>query len=400
MVDVMKILLIHDYATPSFGAENQVLALRDGLRRRGHDARLFASRARPAVKRDVLADYVCLGTASRLQTILQTANPWAYLGLRGILQGFRPHVVHVRMFLTQLSPLILPLLRKIPSIYHVVSYRPICPMSNKMAPDGKVCRVPAGTACYHLCLPLRSFIFQIPELWLWRRWRKAFDLVVANSHALMHELQRHGIETDQVIWNPVPEVDSPRPPLSPPPTVAFAGRMDRGKGADLLLKAFSRLSKKIPEARLILAGDGPDLGDLKTLASELGLSRRAVFTGHLLRRDMERLFQTAWVQAVPTRCMEAFGNVAAEAIMRGTAVVASEIGGLSEIVQGGTTGLLIPPGDVDALTDALAVFLQDREMAERMGRAGRAFALRHFDPEAYLDRIIGLYETLIRSATG
>ncbi|MFH1481534.1 MAG: glycosyltransferase family 4 protein [Pseudomonadota bacterium] len=394
----MKILLIHDYATPSFGAENQVLALRDGLRRRGHDARLFASSARPAVKREVLADYVCFGTASRLQTIFQAINPWAFFALHRVLREFRPDVVHVRMFLTQLSPLILPLLRKIPSIYHVVSYRPICPMSNKMSPDGRVCRHPAGTVCYHRCLPLRSFIFQIPELWLWKRWRKAFDLIVVNSHSLMHELQRQRIEPAQVIWNPVPMMDSPRRPLSPPPVVAFAGRMDSGKGADLLLKAFSRLLKKIPEARLILAGDGPDLRELKTLASELGLSKRAVFTGHLLRGDMERLFQAAWVQAVPTRCMEAFGNVAAEAMMRGTAVVASEIGGLSEIVQGGTTGLLVPPGDVDALTAAMAVFLQDLELAERMGRAGRAFALKHFDPEAYLDRIIGLYQTLIKSA--
>src|SRR3954471_4377221 len=103
----MKILLVHDYAMPVGGAEIRTLALRSALRRRGHDARLLASSAglKPGQSQ---ADYLCFGTLSRYRTLVQTLNPSAAWRLRRVLAEFRPDVVHVRMFLTQLSPLILP----------------------------------------------------------------------------------------------------------------------------------------------------------------------------------------------------------------------------------------------------------------------------------------------------
>jgi hypothetical protein len=104
----MKVLLVNDYATMEGGANIMTLRLRDELRRRGHDARLFASRTREVER---LADYRCFGTMSRPRVFVEAANPSAFLGLRRALSEFRPDIVHVRMFLTQLSPLILPLLR-------------------------------------------------------------------------------------------------------------------------------------------------------------------------------------------------------------------------------------------------------------------------------------------------
>ncbi len=103
----MKILLVNDYATPTGGAELLTLVLRDGLRQRGHDARIFSSSARPSAG-DNHADYECFGTTSRFRTLLQTVNPWAFWQLRQILTEFKPDVVHVTIFLTQLSPFILP----------------------------------------------------------------------------------------------------------------------------------------------------------------------------------------------------------------------------------------------------------------------------------------------------
>jgi hypothetical protein len=104
----VKILLVNDYAVRQGGAEVLLLRLRDALRERGHDVRLFASNA----KEDgncTPADYTCRGTTSRFRTLLQVANPWAAIGLRNVLRSFQPDVVHVKIFLTQLSPLILPL---------------------------------------------------------------------------------------------------------------------------------------------------------------------------------------------------------------------------------------------------------------------------------------------------
>jgi len=93
----MKILLVNDYATLVGGAESMTLALRNGLRQRGHDARVFASSAR-TWPGDSFADYECFGTTSRFRTLLQAANPCALLRFRKILAEFRPDVVHVSLF--------------------------------------------------------------------------------------------------------------------------------------------------------------------------------------------------------------------------------------------------------------------------------------------------------------
>jgi len=268
----MKILLINDYAMEGYGSELQFLNLRDRLRQRGHDVRIFSSNARLVQKGDILADYQCIGTLSRFLTLLQTANPWAYWKLWKVLHEFRPDLVHIRDFLTQLSPLILPLLKDIPALHHVDILRSVCPMNTKVLSDGSICKFKPGIPCYRQgCIPLRSLFFQILELWLYRRWRCNFDRVIAVSHSVRHHLLEDGVKTVDVIWNPVSMRDA-RPPLSLPPTVAFAGRLEYEKGVDELLKAFNKVLPHIPEARLIIAGDGKQQNYLKSLIFDLGIS--------------------------------------------------------------------------------------------------------------------------------
>ncbi|NEQ25167.1 MAG: glycosyltransferase, partial [Microcoleus sp. SIO2G3] len=127
----MKILLLHDYGTATGGAELQMLSLRQGLRDRGHEVRLLASRAQ-VVNSPLMSEYTCFGTTSKMQVLSQVANPSAYLTLRQALHDFEPDVVHVRMFMWQLSPLILPLLRDRPCLYQTAVYKAICPLGTKV----------------------------------------------------------------------------------------------------------------------------------------------------------------------------------------------------------------------------------------------------------------------------
>jgi len=344
-----------------------------------------------------LADYECFGTTSRFRTLLQTANPWAFWQLRRVLATFRPDVVHVRIFLTQLSPLILPLLRDVPSLYHVVWYRPICPLGTKMLPDGSICQVPASVVCYHhRCLPLRDWLPLMLQLKLWRRWRNAFQLIVANSEAVKRRLIAEDITPIEVVWNGVPQ-RSLRPPLRRPPTIAFAGRLVREKGVDVLLRAFAKIVTHIPEARLLLAGGGPERERLTRQIADLGLSSTVAMLGYLSRLEMEHHFNEAWVQAVPSRWEEPCANVVLEAMMRGTAVVASDSGGMPEMVRDGQSGLLVLPDDTEALAQALLRLLQDRTAAERMGRVGHEIALAHFRQEICVERFVHFYQMLTES---
>jgi glycosyltransferase involved in cell wall biosynthesis len=393
----LRVLLVTDYGTPTGGAELQMLGLRDGLRERGHDARLFTSSAADGTG-PIESDYRCYGTTSPLRTPLQAANPFAFRGLWRTLADFEPDVVHVRMFLTQLSPLILPLLAPFPSIYHVAWYRPVCPLGTKLLPDGSPCTVRAGKPCYsNGCLHLRDWVPLMGQRSLFRRWWRAFDRIVAISEAVKDELLADGIAPVDVMWNPVTDLGA-RPRLADPPTVGFAGRLVREKGVDVLLRAFREVGAELPGARLIVAGDGPERKALTRLAGDLRLDASVEFTGHLPRAEAERRLCAAWVQAVPSRWAEPFGNVVAEALMRGTAVVATDSGGPGRVIQRGHTGELVPPDDPPALAAALRPLLADPGHAEEMGRRARAFALQHLGAEAYLDSMLELYRSLVAKA--
>jgi glycosyltransferase involved in cell wall biosynthesis len=389
----MKILFVNDYAVPQGGAEILVLDLRDALRARGHDVRLFASNAGENGSCS-LADYTCRGTTSRFRTLLQSGNPWAAMKLRRVLADFQPDIVQVEMFLTQLSPLILPLLRSVPSIYHVVWYRPICPLGTKLLPDGSLCHSPPGAVCYRTgCLPLRDWVPLMFQMKLWRRWRGVFDLVVANSEFVRLRLIAEGIEPVEVVPNGVKPREA-RSVMSPEPTVAFAGRFVREKGVDVLLRAFAKVVQHIPAARLVICGDGPARMSIKRLAAELNLTGSVSMLGFRPNEEVERIFREAWAVAIPSIWEEPFGQVAIEAMMNGVAVVASDSGGLSGIVRTGQTGFLVPPGDEEALAVALLRVLGERELAERLGRAGHQLAMAEFSQTKMIDRFVQLYESL------
>jgi len=391
----MKILLVNDYPVPVGGAEIQQLFLKEELRKRGYDARIFSTSAHLSVKEKGMADYQCFGTTSPFRTLLQVANPWAYWKLKRVLKEFKPDVVHVRLFLTQISPIILPLLKKTPTLYHIVWYRPICPTGTKLLPDNTPCYLTQGKVCYSRgCLPLRDWIPLMLQAKLFRRWKKSFRLFVTCSEHVKKRLVEEGFEPVEVIMNGIRDIPKCVHILSTP-IVSFAGRMVREKGVDVLLRAFSEVIKHVPEAKLILAGDGPKRKELETMARQLGASNNVTFLGHIPREKLEEVFSSSWVQVIPSIWEEPFGNVALEAMARGTVVVASSAGGLKEIIEHGKTGFLVPPGNVELLKETLLYILKNPDLIERIGKEGRRVILERFNMESYIQQFIKLYNRLL-----
>jgi glycosyltransferase involved in cell wall biosynthesis len=231
----LRVLLLTDYGTPTGGDELLTFDLREGLRARGHDARVLTSDAQP-LPVPILSDYTCRGTTSRWRTLLQSANPFAALKLRKVLVEFDPDVVHVRSFLTQLSPLILPLLRNRPSIAHFDTLRAICPAGTKLFPDGQECRVQRGTVCARRrCVPPRDWLVLTPQLQAFdRQVKRDFDLRVANSAFTLGRLRNSGVPIDTFIWNGI-RIPEHAPAPARQPMVAFAGRLVPEKGVDVFL---------------------------------------------------------------------------------------------------------------------------------------------------------------------
>ena len=175
--------------------------------------------------------------------------------------------------------------------------------------------------------------------------------------------------------------------------VLFVGRLVSRKGVDRLIKAFAGLEGT---PTLEVVGDGPERGRLEAMAHDLGVGDRVRFRGKVSAEALQASYARAAIVVLPSvrdarGDTEGLGVVLLEAMNHGTPVVASEIGGIPDIVADGRSGLLVPPGDVAALANALRRLLEDRALAARLGAGGRERVREHFSWDVITDRFEALY---------
>jgi len=204
-------------------------------------------------------------------------------------------------------------------------------------------------------------------------------LVAVSDYVLRRDMARFSVKPPfaRRIYNGI-NLERFAPPREGRPgrlTAIAVANLIPEKGIHVLIDAFSRID--LPDARLWIVGDGPELARLRQLARSRGVESRVSFLG--LRDDVQTLLQGAHVFVHPCLWEEAFGLTLAEALATGCPVIASRIGATPEIVTDGDAGLLVPPGDVNALATALDGIFRDAALRERLGararRSGERFSL-------------------------
>jgi glycosyltransferase involved in cell wall biosynthesis len=168
--------------------------------------------------------------------------------------------------------------------------------------------------------------------------------------------------------------------------VLYFGRLSREKGLATLIAAMAQL----PHLELRLVGDGSLRDDLERKTADLGLSN-VRFHRHCEGGDLQRLVARARVSVLPSEWYEVFGQSIVESLLLSTPVVASRIGGIPEVMDDGEHGLLVPPGDAEALADAISWVASHRATADEMGKAGRETAVQLFSAERHYEGLSALY---------
>ncbi len=207
---------------------------------------------------------------------------------------------------------------------------------------------------------------------------RAAGLVGVSEYVTRRDIDRFRFppERARTIYNGVPVERFVAQPPDPnlPPTLLAVSSLIPEKGISTLLRALARM--RSPDARLWIAGEGPEGARLAAQAQELGIEARTSFLG--LRDDVPQLLQNSHVFVHPALWQEAFGLVIAEAMAAARPVVASAVGGIPELVKDGHTGVLVPPGDVKGLARALDTLVSDADLRRRLGSAGRIEAEARF----------------------
>jgi glycosyltransferase involved in cell wall biosynthesis len=171
--------------------------------------------------------------------------------------------------------------------------------------------------------------------------------------------------------------------------LASAGRLTAQKALDVALDAVVR----VPEARLLLLGDGPERPRLEAEAVARGLGDRVRFLGPGTRDEVLRLFAAADAMLV-TSAWENLPHTVLEALAVGTPVIATSVGGVPEVVRDGENGLLVPPGDAIAVAAAVLRLAGDEPLRQRLRAAARP-SVAGFAEEAILARVVELLQGVV-----
>jgi rhamnosyl/mannosyltransferase len=178
------------------------------------------------------------------------------------------------------------------------------------------------------------------------------------------------------------------------PMVLFVGRLVPYKGVDVLIRALAQVN-----ARAVIVGDGPLRAELETLARDSGVAGRVQFAGNASSDELAALYNACDLFVLPsvTRA-EAFGMVQIEAMSCRKPVICTDLpSGVPWVNQHGVTGLVVQPGDVDALAGAMRSLLDDPALRSRMGDAGRTRVERQFSIARLVEQVTTLYRS---AATG
>ncbi len=239
--------------------------------------------------------------------------------------------------------------------------------------------------------------------WLERRFMNRTDGIICVSKGQKRKIRELGVRKPPqwVIYNAIENIsDTPLNNKQNPGhenngklIITTAGRLSPEKGHEYLLKAISILKESYSNIEFLICGDGALMEKLTTMAESLNIRDQCKFLGFC--RDMDAIYSKTDI-FVLSSLSEGLPNVILEAYMHEIPVVATNVGGVPEIIDNGFNGILVPPGDPVKLADALAQLIQDKTLREKMGRHGKEKVASCFTFKRQLDDTVKVYEEVLK----
>lgn len=409
----MKILHVNTFHFRGAGDSNSTFNTADLLREHGHTVAFFAmqdKRNLPDPNSDLFVSHIDFKELNRHKNV---ATGWRVLTrsiyslearhkFGAMLDRFKPDIVHLHSIHAYITPSIVFEARKrgLPLVWTLHDYKLICPNSTfQIDSTGEICEACGKSAYYQPILKrckkdslLVSCMASL-EAYAHRlmRVREKVDTFLSPSTFLMGKLIERGFPRDKVQHLPhfLPkemfQADDGNAGY-----LLFLGRLERIKGIHPLLEA----CQSVPEVNLILAGQAAE-----PLASELPalLPPNAQYVGFKHGVELQELVQNALAVVVPSLCYENQPNSILEAFACGKPVIASDLGGMMELVIPQERGLLVSPGDVEALAGAMRWMAMNPEKAREMGQTAQRYALDQHGSELHYQRLMGAYAQVMKN---
>lgn len=263
------------------------------------------------------------------------------------------------------------------------------------------CTKPIGWHCYP-CLGFINKSDKFPNVKLnslakfkaEQHVKKQLSAIVVGSDYMKQHLLDHGFNNSQILVNPLYTLaENKADNFSKRDILLFVGQVVRGKGIDILLHALKQISEDL---KLVICGSGVQEAEFKALATELGVDGKVDWVGKVPKEELDAYYRRAICLVMPSRVPETFGLTGLEAMSYGTAVIASNVGGIPQWLDDDKNGLLVPSNDYNKLAEAMNKLIKDPKLATAMGKAGLKDFEDKFKPEFHVVRLYKLFEQLMR----
>ena len=377
------------------GLEQYLFQLFHELSLRGHEnVLLYGEKYEGVVERPKAKTFIiesitnayCRGLEEKLKLVKE------------IIEQQNPDLVLIHQVL---NPYLVDLLTRVrPSVRFIHGFKLICPDGRKMLKAKEmICPFPLSYHCqwrayFYRCMPRNPFVglAQIHRSRKMTRLHKSRSRMIVASQFMKSILLYNGFEEKRIEYIPLfthlPEHEVSAPSRDEP-IVLGVGRIVAEKGMEYLIRAFARIRH---QAKLIIVGKGSALESLKSLAQELEVSDRISFSGWLPHGNLAAFYRQCAVVVVPSVAPESFGMVGIEAMSYGKPVLAFDIGGISDWLQHGETGFLVPPRDELSLAEKMNFLLESPGLAEEMGRKGRSVVEEKFSPNRHMEHLVSVFK--------
>src|SRR5271154_3966659 len=382
----MRVMIFsHDFLPLLGVVQTYVTLLAEGLVRDGHDAVVVTNSTADGF-RDCDLPFRVIRQPRRTEL-------WRIMGAVDVVQLAGP------VFL----PLLLGLLRGKPIVIEHHGYQPICPNGSLFyAPDQTACPGHFMAGAYQKCL----HCFATTDGWFRSSWSLPFTFLrrwmckqaSINAPITQHVLNRLQLPRSLVVRYGIPDSPPQNQLLisirTAAPCFAYIGRLVVEKGLSLLVEAAERLRESNYDFRLKFIGDGSQRTRLEEMVSNRGLGDRVTFTGFLNGEALLQAVEDVIAVVMPSIWEETAGLAAIEQMMRGRLVIASDIGGLGEVVDG--AGLKFIAGNLDQLTACMRQVLEEPKIVAEVGLRARRRSLELFREADMVANHLAVYRQLLK----
>ena len=410
----MRILIINTCHYHRGGAEMLYFNTAHLLKAHGHDVSFFStvnSRNEKSIYDKYFISNGNIRELSLLKKIQRTPsyiyNKKAARNLEQLVREFKPDIAHVHIFYAELSVSVLKTLKtlNVPVVHTVHDYRLLCPVNNFVDKNGNICELCKDRHFLHCLIKkcsegnLSQSLMVMLEAYFWKYFIDPVDYIdhfifvsnfSRNKHLSFKEVFRVKCSQIYNFTNVRVQDDS----AYRGDYFLFFGRLSAEKGIENLLLAFS----KIKGLKLKIAGTGT----LKGVVEEVSGNNPSIeYVGFKTGKELEGLIRNATFVIVPSLCYENNPMTIIEAFCFGKPVIGSYIGGITELITHGENGYLFDPLDTQSLIRVVerAANMSDTEY-KRYSDASRVFARESFDPEKHYEKLLNVYQTLIRECSG